>query len=319
MLPVRTLLLGAAAGLIAAIVFASATTGPVLARFTLFLLTPLSLFLAGLGLGPRAAAVAGGTGMLAILALATPKAALMFGISQAIPAILLTHLAMLNQQSEDGPIWYPIGRLVVWTAALASLFVILAILSLGGDFDALTKALRTAIEEFVKTEISPLPNAPTLTPADFDQLTQTALYLLPGALAMMTMATILLNLWLAGRITKAAGHLARPWPDLSAMTFPNGVGLVLAAALLASFAGGTVGLAAAGAVGAFAFAFMLLGLAVIHYVTTDNAWRAFVLAFVYTTLAVFGVFPALIIAILGLFETVWTFRGRPRATAPPSA
>jgi hypothetical protein len=53
------LLIALGAGLISAVVFASATTGPLLMRMVLFLLTALPLFLAGLGLGPRAAAVAG--------------------------------------------------------------------------------------------------------------------------------------------------------------------------------------------------------------------------------------------------------------------
>jgi len=62
-----TLLIGLGAGLISAVVFASATTGPLLMRMLLFLLTPLPLFLAGLGLGPITAAIAGIAGAVALL------------------------------------------------------------------------------------------------------------------------------------------------------------------------------------------------------------------------------------------------------------
>ncbi len=50
-MPTNVFLLALAAGIISAIVFASATTGAMLLRVVLFLLTPLSLYLAGLGLG----------------------------------------------------------------------------------------------------------------------------------------------------------------------------------------------------------------------------------------------------------------------------
>ena len=72
----NTILLGLGAGLISAIVFVSATTGPVLARFAFFFLTPISLYLAGLGLGPLAAAVAAATATVIMLLIASPAAAL---------------------------------------------------------------------------------------------------------------------------------------------------------------------------------------------------------------------------------------------------
>ena len=58
-MPTNVFLLSLAAGIISAVVFASATTGAMLFRVVLFFLTPLSLYLAGLGLGTVAAAIAG--------------------------------------------------------------------------------------------------------------------------------------------------------------------------------------------------------------------------------------------------------------------
>ena len=74
------LLIGVAAGLVSAVVFASATTGPLLMRMVLFLVTPLALFLAGLGLGPLAAAVAGLAGTLLVLVAGTPMGALVLSL-----------------------------------------------------------------------------------------------------------------------------------------------------------------------------------------------------------------------------------------------
>ncbi len=53
------LLVGVGLGLVAAVVFASATTGPLVARFLLFFITPLPIALAGLGWGWHTAAIAG--------------------------------------------------------------------------------------------------------------------------------------------------------------------------------------------------------------------------------------------------------------------
>jgi hypothetical protein len=73
-----SLLIGLGAGTVSAVVFASATTGPLLVRMLLFLLTPLALFLAGLGLGPMMAALAGVAGTGLVLAAGGPTAAVIF-------------------------------------------------------------------------------------------------------------------------------------------------------------------------------------------------------------------------------------------------
>ena len=113
-----------------------------------------------------------------------------------------------------------------------------------------------------------LPGSPGTQPlgeAEYDTLTELALTLLPAATAVSWMAALLFNLWLAARITLASGRLQRPWPDLAAITFPPGTPLLLAASTAASFAPGHAGLAAAGFAGSFYLAYVLLGLAVVHY------------------------------------------------------
>ena len=84
-----TVLIALAAGLIAAVVFLSATTGPLPMRLVLFLLTPLSLFLAGLGWGWISALVGGITGTIAIAFVTTPAIGAVFAISQAVPVVVL--------------------------------------------------------------------------------------------------------------------------------------------------------------------------------------------------------------------------------------
>jgi len=314
------LLIALGAGLISAVVFASATTGPLLMRMILFLITALPLFLAGLGLGPRAAAVAGFSGALLVLVAGSPLGALVFAASQAIPAATLVYLVMLNRATDDGRTeWYPVGRIVIAAALIAGSFATLTLFLLGGDIDALRSALRGMLQTFVDNELPKMPDAPTLTPADIDEATGIALALLPAASAISTMGSLLFNLWLAGRITMASGRLQRPWPDLAAMVYPPTAPLMLAAATAAGFLAGLPGMIAAGFAGPLLFSYVLLGLAVVHYTTRGRPWRPFALWGLYASLFIMNTIASLAIALLGLAEAIWPMRKlSPPPDEPPS-
>ena len=309
------LLIAVAAGLVSAVVFASATTGPLLMRMVLFLVTPLALFLAGLGLGPLAAAVAGLAGTLLVLVAGTPMGALVFAAAQAIPVAVLTYLSQLNRVAPDGSVeWYPAGRLIIVAAILAGVFSSLTLMLLGGDVETLRTALREMLQTFVTNELPKMPDAPTLGPAEIDEATAIALALLPAASAISTMGSLLFNFWLAGRITLASGRLRRPWPDIPAIVYPPVTPLLLAVAAGAAFLAGLPGLIAAGFAGPLFLAYVLLGLAVVHYMTRGRPWRPFALWGLYASLFIMNTIASLAIALLGLAEAIWPMR---RATPPP--
>ena len=310
------LLIGFGAGLVSAVVFASATTGPLLMRMVLFLLTPLALFLAGLGLGPLAAAVAGLAGTALVLVAGSALGALVFAASQAIPVIVLTYLASLNRQTDAGNVeWYPAGRLVIAAAIIAGLFSTLTLFLLGGDIDTLRTALRDMLQQFVNTELPKMPDAPTLGAEEIDEATAIALALLPAASAISTMGSLLFNLWLAGRITKASGRLQRPWPDLAAIVYPPVTPLLLAVATGAGFLAGLPGMIAAGFAGPLFLAYVLLGLAVVHFMTRGRPWRPFALWGLYASLFIMNTVASLAIALLGLAEAIWPMR---KVSPPPN-
>src|SRR5262249_57724752 len=64
---------------------------------------------------------------------------------------------------------------------------------------------------------------------------------LPPAAAALTTMTQLLNLWLAGRIVRISGRLRRPWPEFSALRFPQATPIALAAGGGGSFLPRTLG------------------------------------------------------------------------------
>jgi hypothetical protein len=314
------LLIAMGAGLVSAVVFASATTGPLLMRMVLFVLTPLALFLAGLGLGPVAAVVAGVAGTSLVLVAGSPIAALVFAISQAVPVIVLTYLASLHRQTDSGVTeWYPVGRLVIAAALIAGVFACMTLALLGGDVEALRSALREMLQAFVNTELPKMPDAPKLGPAEIEEATSIALALLPAASAISSMSSLLFNLWLAGRITLASGRLQRPWPDIPAMLFPPATPLLLAVSTGIGFLAGLPGMLAAGFAGPLFFAYVLLGLAVVHYITRGRPWRIFALWALYGSLFVMNTIASLAIALLGLAEAIWPMRKLPPPDDHPKA
>ena len=309
--------LGLGAGLISAVVFASATTGPMLARFALFLLTPLSLYLAGLGLGPMVAAIAGIAATAIVAVIAQPVAALIYGVSEALPAILLCRQALLARGEGAEREWFPVGNMVATAALMAGFSALLILVLMGADVEALSKSMKTFVETFVKSELPGLPGAPTIADEQIPQIAEVTLRLLPGALALSIMITMLLNLWIAGRITLASGRLERPWPDVSSMALPSSASFGLAGALALSFVGGFAGLAAGAFAGAYFFAFALMGLAVAHFVTRGSPWRGFTLAGLYAMLFVYSFSTTLILAFIGLGETILGYRAAFSRGAPP--
>ena len=308
--------IGLGAGLAAAVLFASASTGPLVTRFLLFFLASLPAFLAGLGWGWRASLVAAVAGTALAAVISGNFAALVYGLSQGAPVVLLSYLAYLNRPAPEGSggtvEWYPIGRLVIWATGMAGALSVLSLSVIGADMQVLRTGLKTFIERTISSELPQL-GGKSLEPAQLEALTDIALYLLPAASAVSWLAGLLFNLWLAGRITLASGRLLRPWPDLAALSFPSGTALGLAAATGATFLSGFAGLAAAGFVGALFMAYMLLGLAIVHYVTRGRSWRPFVLFAVYAALMVLNPWSGLGLVLMALTEPFAPWRRR----APP--
>jgi hypothetical protein len=326
-----TYLAGAGLGLVAAIVFASATTGPLFVRFLLFFITPLPIALAGLGWGWRAAAFAGAVGSAIVIMFSGPEIASIFALTQAAPMTLLTYLALLGRpitewqsgvavNDEEAPQleWYPVGRLVIWSAVMAGIMAIASLLLLGGDLELLRKALAEFIKTAVVAELPQSGGTPVqLSDAELASLSEIALSALPAASAMSWMASLLFNLWLAGRVTLASGQLGRPWPDLAAITYPTGTPLAFGAMLLATTLAGYPGLAASAFAGGLFTAYLLLGLGILHYTTRGRPWRPFALWALYGMLLVVNIWVGFFVALLGLAETVLHLRARSRT--PPGA
>ena len=309
----NALLIGLVAGLGAALLFAAAATGVAPVRAALAFVTSLPLAIAGLGWGFGAVA-AGAAAGFAVLGLGVSTGfATAFVATQALPMVLVSYLAGLNRATAGGGVeWYPPGRIVIWTALVSATLTLGVLLFIGPDMASIQSAIRGFVETFAQKQFPEISGGKTLSTQEIDDLAEIALVLLPAVMAISVMGTILLNAWLGGRITKASGVLMRPWPDLAALEFPRGVPMLFAAATAGTFLSDVPGLAASALFGALFLGYVLLGLAIIHYVTRGHPWRSFALWGIYGGLVVFNTVASLLIAILGLADAI-----RPLRQPPP--
>jgi len=292
--------IGLGAGLAAAVLFASASAGPLAAL--LFLLAPLPTFLAGLGWGWLAALVAALVSALLIGAMTSAKVALAYMASQSLPVVLLCYLAYLNRPAHEGADrtaveWYPVGRMLAVAAALAGALAVVTLMLKGGDLEQLRKELRDVIEQALR-QMGPPSEGKSMPEGAIAYVAGLAPYTLPAT----WLGYLLFNFWLAGRITLASGRLLRPWPDLSALRLPQGAPLLLAGAAALTFFDGLPGYIGASFTGPLVAAYNLVGLAVVHHVTRGSPWRSFVLAALYAGVVLIFMWGALAVAIVGLAE-----------------
>jgi hypothetical protein len=320
-------LIGIGAGAAAALLFASVTSGSVLSVL-LFYVAPLPIMIAGLGWSHWSALIGASTGALAVAALFGPMFFLAFLASAGLPAWWLTYLAMLARPVAAGgngaaPTleWYPPGRLVMWAAFLAVLFIAVAMGNIGIDAASFRAGMHQQLAELLQVETGNPAGAPLSVPgiANAQRLIDFLVSALPLAGAVLATITNILNLWLAGRIVKFSGRLTRPWPNLAAMSFPRPLALVLAGAAVACLFGGMLGILAGVLLAALLMAYGVLGFAVLHAITQGISARPFVLGGVYAAVLMIG-WPVLALCLLGLIETAIDLRARVARTRgiPPA-
>jgi hypothetical protein len=320
-------LIGLGAGAAAAVLFASVTSGSLLSVL-LFYIAPLPMMIAGLGWSHWSALIGALSGALAVAALFGPVFFFAFLTTTGLPAWWLSYLAMLARPAAaDGHAgapaleWYPPGRLVMWAAILAIMLVVVAIPNFGADAASFRAGVRQALAALMRIEANAVGGDALSVPGirNAQRLLDFLVTALPLAAAVVATVTNLVNLWLAGRIVKFSGRLARPWPRLADLSLPRPLAAVLAGAAIAALFDGMLGIVAGIATAALLMAYGVLGLAVLHAITQGMNARGLVLGGVYAAVLAIG-WPVLALCLLGLIETAIDLRARiARARGMPPA
>jgi hypothetical protein len=297
-------IIGLGSGLASALLCYSAAKGSPALSAALFLLAPLPMLVAGLGWGWLAATVAALAASIALGIASGMRAALAHGLAMGLPAVVTAYLAYLSRPDpyeEDTREWYPVGRLMAAVAIYAGALPVLVLPLIGGSYEAMRRPLGQMLQR-----------AEALGMKAFTE--DQALAALPAAFSAYWLIILTLNLYLAGRIVLASGRLARDWPDIPAMAYPAGFPLLLVAAIAASYAPGTLGIAGTSLTGGLLVAYLVAGLALMHFIARGRApWALWL---VYAALILFGPYAAIVVTLGGLIDPVFRLKQRLGARPP---
>jgi Predicted membrane protein (DUF2232) len=308
------IIVGIGSGLVSALLFYSAARGGSLLRPLLLFLVPLPSLVAGLGWGWQPAAAGAAAGAVVVAAIIGGTIGIGYLVTIGMPVVLAAYLAYLSRPAPHDPSireWYPAGRLMAGMAIYAGALPLLMLPLIGGSYETLRPVLVEVLQQFAKRW---MPPGGRLTNEALAEQTEWALYLLPAGFAVQWLMLCAVNLYVAGRIVQASGRLGRDWPDLAALSYPPGLALLLALALVTANTVGTLGVVGTGFAGAFLGAYMLAGLALAHFISRRRApWLVWV---VYLGLFFFWPFFMPLVVLVGLVESIFGLKQRFGPTRP---
>jgi hypothetical protein len=312
-------LVAAAAGLAAALLFVLAARAS-LATLILGYFAPMPVMIAALGYGLSVGAAAAGIGAAFVATLFHPALGLLYLLSIGAPAVLIAAAALLAPTGEAG------GRRDGAPTAAVLASALIAALSIAGGlayfawrlggFDTL---MASAIKEGQPIVEAMLKDSNAAGAIDATQITRYLVMAAPIGIAASQLATMTINLYLAGRVSQISGNLPRPWPSMADdLSIPPAFGALFAVAAGLTLLGGLPGVIAGVVAAAFGMAFALQGLAVAHVLTRGAGLRPALLFSLYGFIVLLPPWPFLLLALVGLADAAFRLRARKQAPANPT-
>jgi hypothetical protein len=302
--------IGLICGFVSALLMSTAASEN-FAAYLLLCLVPLPVFLAGLGWGALASMIALAAGAAISHVFLGAPGAPSFLILFGTPAAILSYITV-TPHGRSG--WRSAGTLAIAAALAAACFSACLFLLLGSErYGAMISA--AAANENINALFLRLPGVPLgLTAPE----TKALLYVsLPAAFSAAWCGVLLLNLWAGLRTVHMSARLPRPAPLFLHMRFPLTILLACAvstaAGLLLPDLAGRVALCFAGA---FAAAYLILGLAVLCVLTEGMTWQVPVFIGVAAIGVMFRLPAVAVLIAFGAADSVFNFRRIPRK--PPS-
>ena len=291
----QTLGLAVLAGVVSSALFLCLLTGvPGMVLFAYFVQLPLML--AGLAMGLTASMVAVVSALLINGVIAGAVATMIYGVIQALPALIVVRQALLARQDGGNVEWYPPGLLLAQLTCVAGLGIGLAFLLLldhpGGLQGAIEAFLASALVEMGAIEAEAVSSA-ELGPW---------MFLFPGLMATSWLVMVVLNAVLAQALAVRLGWNRRPSPDLTRLELPGWLWPALGAAGLVALLGEHGwGFLGRSLLIVFVVPYVFLGLAVIHTLVRRWSHPSWLLAALYAALVLLG-WPILAVLLLGFVE-----------------
>jgi len=301
-----SLLVGLLAGVAAALLLVSAGS-PSSLSFILFAAAAMPILIAGLGWSNLASIVAVVSAMAIIGFATTPQAALVSAVTTLTPAAWIAHLSNLARPAEEigGPegefVWYPLSDIFLNIAACVCVGLVAVGLALGYGQEFVGQLVDVFVTTLKDSNADYQPTAESMT-----EMKQFFLFALPAIQAAIWVLILLAGWYLASAIVRLSGRSKRPKDDLpSQLRMPRLGAIALAAGVVMSFIGGSIGLVGWTLIGAFGMGFAVSGYAVAHHRTRGKPARGLLLWTAYLATVIFTV-PLAFFFFLGLFDTTRT-------------
>ncbi|MGK2870930.1 MAG: hypothetical protein ACSLFL_01585 [Alphaproteobacteria bacterium] len=314
------LFISIAAGLLSAVLYGAAASGSMLSIIPIYL-SPLPLFLAGLGYGGTAALIGGISATGAIALAGGPLLGVAYFLVNAAAPIIVTRAANWSRQvtAENGSSsieYYPAGMLFAWLSGLGIVIMVLLALFMQRYEGGLSGWIPQIIQvEALSQTIMQAQLQTGSVPIDEEALRSRLIqFALPG-LGLFWMLISIGNGALAQHLLVRLGRNARPTPDFVNMDLPQFMLWPLLGAAVLAFFSGDLGLIGAVVATLAAMPYFFLGLATVHVISHHLPGRAFALTGFYVLLLALG-WPVLLIVGLGIVEHFANLR-RTYAIAKP--
>ena len=276
-----------------------------------------AFFYAAVTRNVRGALVAGAVAVAILLLIQGPSAAIGIGLLFAVPAFVAGWYANLSRAAdEDDPNslveWFPISELVLRLTAYAGLLAAFGFAMAGPDW-------ASGFGEMIDGQVARIGEAsPDLQPDQLARLTDLVkafLPFLPAVAGLFATATLILGLMVAIAIARSRKSLIRETVDWPAdLALPPVAAIILGVAT-ALFVFGVMTTTALAVASAFATAFVLVGVATVHYLLRGKPVKLPMLILLYLAMLFFA--PVLLgLAALGLAETLAGVRARASTTPP---
>lgn len=314
-------LVAVAAGVASALLFMLASRGSFLVLALAFL-APLPVMIASLSYGLTIGASAALVGAASVaIVFQHPLVGTAYLLSTGAPAALITAAAVLASPRGEQRARDLAPTFAVLTAALTSGLSVagaLAFMSWGhGGFAAL---LAKAVAAFAPVLKQILDETHASSPIDIKELARFLAESAPAEAAVVNFLTMVVCLWLAGRIARISGNLPRPWPSLpDDLALPAILGALFAASCGLVFLGGLPGVISSIFAAVLTGTFALQGLALVHVLTRGSTLRFALLFSLYALIALLPPWPLLFLAIAGLADAALHLRTRKSASTPKNA
>ena len=304
-LDLKSIAIGALAGLASALLVLAATTH-MSASIVFLILAGMPVFIAGLGFGIVSAASALVASFLVLAFSVSPLFAVSILLLPQLPAAWMSRLANFARPAEElgGPTnvmaWYPLADMMMRLCALVAGAVALTLLLTGYSRGTASEIIAIATKALSAQDPTFSMDATLLA-----QVTAFYYYLLPLNQGVMSVITIFAAYYFSAIIVRTTTQALRPREDMPSALRMNrdsvyvlGLGLALLIAGIVSN-NNVLTIVGTSISGAFGGGFLIAGLAAFHLKSRGKSWRMPALILAYLTISLTGI----VFLIVGLLDT----------------